>query len=505
MPLPRLTRSLAASPDFQRRTDLLVPSTALLELPEKAVQFGTGALLRGFVDYFIDAANRRGEFNGRIVAVGSTGSGRDGRVNEQDGLFTLVISGIEEGVAREERRVIASVSRALSARGEWAEVLECARNPDLELVFSNTTEVGIALDESDSPDMSPPRSFPGKLAAFLHARATAFGFDPLRGLIVLPCELIENNGEKLREIVTTLATRWNLGPDFLRWLDGSVTFCNTLVDRIVPGTPSAERLAELERTLGYQDELATACESYRLFAIEGDQNLAARLGFAGADPGIVIASSIAPYRLRKVRLLNGTHTIMAPVALLAGCETVLDAMRHEMVSRFIRRAMLEEIVPTLDVPSAASFARETLDRFANPSIRHALIDITLHATTKMRVRIIPSILAYAERNARIPESLAFGFAAWLLFMRGDLQRERQRAGLTVPADDASGKMTAIWKTSGADHRALVRAACADESLWGTDLTAIPGFAESVAEHLAALDRDGAASALDAHLSAVSST
>ena len=505
MPLPRLTRALVASPDFQRRTDLLVPSEAMLRLPEKAVQFGTGALLRGFVDYFIDAANRRGEFHGRIVAVGSTGSGRDGRVNEQDGLFTLVVSGIEEGATREERRVIASVSRALSARSEWSEVLTCARNPDLELVFSNTTEVGIALDESDSPDMSPPRSFPGKLTAFLHARAAAFGFDPSRGLIVLPCELIESNGDKLREIVTTLATRWNLGTGFRRWVDGSVTFCNTLVDRIVPGTPSAERLAELERTLGYRDELATACESYRLFAIEGDEALAARLGFAKADPGIVIASSIAPYRLRKVRLLNGTHTIMAPVALLAGCETVLDAMRHDVVSRFIRRAMLDEIVQTLDVPSAAAFARETLDRFANPSIRHALIDITLHATTKMRVRIVPSIQAYAERNARVPESLAFGFAAWLLFMRGDLQRERQRAGLSVPADDASDTLKSAWNTAGTDHGAVVRAVCANESLWGTDLTTIPDFTDSVTEHLVALDRDGAASALDAHLSAVSAT
>ena len=505
MTLPRLTSSLVTSPEFQRRTDLLVPREALLGLPEKAVQFGTGALLRGFVDYFIDAANRGGEFNGRIVAIGSTGSGRDGSANEQDGLFTLLSSGIADGVTVEERRVVASVSRALSARTEWLKVLECARNPHLQLVFSNTTEVGIALDEEDSPEMSPPRSYPGKLTAFLHARATAFAFDASKGVVILPCELIEGNGDRLREIVTTLATRWSLGADFRGWLDGAVTFCNTLVDRIVPGTPTPERLAELERTLGYRDALVTACEPYRLFAIEGDERLAARLGFPAADPGIVVASSIAPYRLRKVRLLNGTHTIMAPVALLAGCETVFDAMRHDTVSRFIRRAMLEEIVPTLDVPSAADFARETLDRFANPSIRHALIDITLHSTTKMRVRIVPSILAHVERNRRVPESLAFGFAAWLLFMRGDLQRERQRAGLTVPADDASGTLAAAWKTAGSDRGALVRIVCSDESLWGSDLAMVPEFMESVAEHLLAIDRDGAAAALDAHLSQMSAT
>lgn len=504
-PLPRLTRSLAASPDFQRRTDVLVPESAMLDLPERAVQFGTGALLRGFVDHFIDAANRRGEFNGRIVAIGSTGSGRDASVNEQDGLFTLLISGIEDGTRREEARVIASVSRALSATDEWDRVLECARNPELRLIFSNTTEVGITLDEGDQAAMAPPRSFPGKLTAFLHARALAFDFDPARGVIVLPCELIESNGDRLREIVTELATRWNLGDDFPRWLESSVTFCNTLVDRIVPGTPAPERRAEIERTLGYRDELATTCESYRLFAIEGDEAVKARLGFAAADSGIVVAESIAPYRLRKVRLLNGTHTIMAPLALLAGCETVLDAMRHEVVSRFVRRAMLDEIVPTLDVPSAAAFARETLDRFANPSIRHALFDITLHASMKMRVRIVPTILAYSERTGGAPESLAFGFAAYLLFMRGELQRARKEAGMAVPPDDGRDRITSAWHSAGGDHRMLARSVCADATLWGTDLTAVSEFADSVAEHLAAIDRGGAAAALDAHLATVSAT
>ena len=475
----------------------------MLDLPEKAVQFGTGALLRGFIDYFIDAANHRGQFNGRIVAIGSTGSGRDAKANEQDGLFTLVISGIENGAAREERRVIASVSRAISAQDDWAGVLECARNPEIEVVFSNTTEIGIALDERDTATMAPPRSFPGKLTAFLHARAKAFDFDPSRGLVIVPCELIENNGDRLREIVTTLATRWNLGAAFLHWLGSSVRFCNTLVDRIVPGTPAPDRLAELEQDLGYRDELATACELYRLFAIEGDSKLPARLGFTKADPGIVVTESIAPYRLRKVRLLNGTHTVMAPVGLLAGCETVLDAMQHETLSRFARRAMLEEIVPTLDVPSAASFARETLDRFANRSIRHALIDITLQATMKVCVRVVPSIREYIERTGRVPESLAFGFAAHLMFMRGDLQRTRKSAGMNVPTDDSAQKFADAWKVAGSDHSALVRSVASDEALWGTDLTALPGFAESVAEHLGALDRDGAVAALDAHLSAVS--
>lgn len=500
--LPRLTRALLTSPGFVPPADLTIPAQEMLDLPEKVVQFGTGAFLRGFVEYFIDSANRQGHFAGRIVAVGSTGSGRDDQVNEQDGLFTLAISGIEAGASHEERRIIGSVSRALSAQENWEGVLACARNPDLELIFSNTTEVGIALDEGDSIDLAPPRSFPGKLTAFLLARAMAFSCDPARGVVVVPCELIEDNGDRLRGIVLALADRWNLGAPFIEWVERSVVFCNTLVDRIVPGAPGADRRPALEQSLGYRDELLTACEVYRLFAIEGDDAFAQRLGFATADPGIVVTPSVAPYRQRKVRLLNGTHTIMTPVALLAGCETVLDAVQHDLVGAFIRHAMLDEVVPTLDVPSAAAFAQQTLDRFANPSIRHALFDITLHATTKMRVRVVPSLVAYAARHRRVPESLCFGFAAHLLFMRGDLQRARRDAGSGVPADDASARLESAWRSAGSDHFALVRHVCEDVSLWGTDLTALPGFVQVVTDHLAAIEIDGAAVALDTHLAAL---
>ncbi|HEX2095704.1 MAG TPA: hypothetical protein VHG28_25120, partial [Longimicrobiaceae bacterium] len=249
--LPTLGRALVSSPAFQAREDLVVPAPGLLDLPERVVQFGTGAFLRGFVDCFVDQANRDGLFGGRVVMVGSTGSGRDQVLNRQDGLYTLSSQGIAGGAPRREHRVIASVSRALSARDEWAEVLACARNPELELVFSNTTEVGITLDEGDSAELSPPRSFPGKLTRFLFERARAFDYDPARGVVVLPCELIEDNGDRLKEIVLTLAERWGLGDDFARWVREAVPFCNTLVDRIVPGTPAPEVREQLFAELGY--------------------------------------------------------------------------------------------------------------------------------------------------------------------------------------------------------------------------------------------------------------
>ena len=509
MPRPTLTRELVRGAAARR--DVLVPPPELFDLPERVVQFGTGAFLRGFVDFFIDEANRKGLFAGRIVAVGSTASGRDARINDQDGLYTLVARGVVDGHRHEERRIVASLSRALSAQSEWNEVLALARSPELRLIVSNTTEVGITLDESDKADDAPPRSFPAKLTRFLAERAPAFGYDRAHGVVVLPCELIENNGDRLREIVLAHARRWRLGTALERWIEEEVHFCNTLVDRIVPGAPDVADASALGNTLGYEDAMLTTAEAYRLFAIERPKNTVGvealdALGFTKADAGIVVADDITQYRERKVRLLNGTHTISVPLAVLCGCETVREAVEHETVGRYMRRTLLDEIVPSTDAPGAEQFARDVLDRFANPYIRHALIDITLQGTMKMRVRIVPTIARYASHTGRAPASLAFGFAAYLLFMRGEVQEKRRRAGQRVPADDQSNTLRALWSRNGGDSDAalarLVDEACGDESLWGTDLRRVPGFANAVADSLTRTVRDGVPAALAAHLAEV---
>jgi tagaturonate reductase len=500
---PRLSREVVTSLAFSTRTDVEVPPVGALDLSERVVQFGTGGFLRGFIDYFIDDANRRGEFGGTIVAVSSTGSSRDALLNDQDGLFTLALQGVENGVAKQRYRVVSSVSRALAARDEWTAILGVARDPNLRLIVSNTTEVGIALDESDTFDAKPPKSFPGKLVRFLYERATHFRFDRTRGVIVLPCELIENNGAALRDIVVLLAHRWKLDRQFLAWLEASVTFCNTLVDRIVPGAPSRDEVERAERLFGYRDGMFTVSETYALFAIEGDDTLRSRLGFAGEDPRIVVAADIRPYRERKVRILNGGHTICVPTALLAGLETVRDAVTDARVGQFMRRAMLDEIVPTVDAPDAEAFARDVLGRFANPYINHSLIDITLHATTKMRVRVVPSIVQYHERFCRVPASLALGFAAFLAFLHGEVHAERRAAGLSVPDDNEGETIRAGWRevdlTSEASIAAFAEEVCADQTLWESDLSALDGFAPLVAEHLVRIMSRGVSAALDAHL------
>jgi tagaturonate reductase len=498
----RPTLSPALVPTLASRADLTLPTASQLALPERAVQFGTGALLRGLVDALLDEANRQNLFGGRVVMVGSTGSGRDRAINDQGGLFTLVVQGLVDGQARRELHVVSSVSRALAATTQWQDVLRCAENPALELIFSNTTEIGIVLDETDAatpPGSAAPRSFPGKLAAFLLHRARWCRFDAAYAPVVIPTELIEGNGDKLREIVETLAERWSAEPEFRRWLD-AIPFCNTLVDRIVPGAPNDEYAAELRELLPYEDGMITIAEPYRLFAIEGDDALRDRLRFAGADDGIIVAGSITPYRLRKVRLLNGAHTSFVSLAILAGCQTVREAVEHPVVGAFLRSALLDEIVPSVDVPGAEGFARDVLARFANPYLQHQLWDITLQGTTKFRVRVVPSILDYVRVTGNVPRALALGYAAFLAFQEGTLQAGRRGNGLSVPADAVGESIAARWRDAGDDPSAvasLVRAVSADTGLWGTDLSAIPGFVDLVTEHLTTLREQGAVVAIEA--------
>lgn len=499
---PRLSLDYVASLPAQQRVDVEMPPPAALAAPERIVQFGTGGFLRGFVEFFVDAANARGRGAGSIVAVASSPSGRDAILNAQDGLFTLVTRGLENGAPVERQRVVASLSRALSASDQWNAVLAVARDPNISMIVSNTTEIGIALDADDRPGPGAPKSFPGKLTRFLYERAQAFDYSPGRGLIVLPCELIENNGSRLREIVRALSALWGYGRQFDRWVEEEVRFCDTLVDRIVTGTAPAAELTEAAARLGYRDDLRTICESYRLFAIEGDDEVRAAIPFADEE-GVVITPDISAYRLRKVRLLNGAHTLMAPLGLLSGIRTVGEAVGDDRVGRFVRQVMYDEIVPALPVAGGEAFADDVLQRLANPFIKHALLDITLQATMKMRVRVVPTMVDAAAHGRPIPNGLALGFAAYLLYRRGDAEVEMREAGLSPPDDSQAEKVRSHW--SGVDSRSssalatMVQAIGADRSLWRDDLTRLPGFTEQVSEHLARACRDGIAAALDAAL------
>lgn len=448
-------------------------------LPERIIQFGTGRLLRGFADFFIHKANEQGLFDGGVVCIQSTGTERANTLNTQQGRFTLWTRGIEEGEKVDRLEIIESISRVIPANEDWVGVLKCARNPEFEIVVSNASEVAVVLDEADRIDADPPRSFPGKVTALLYQRAREFDFAEDAGLVILPCELLENNGDELKRIVLELAEIWDLGSAFVDWIESANVFCNTLVDRIVTGRPSDEDLASVRPRLGFEDQMVTVTEPYRLWAIEGPPGLDKRLEFVAADPGIVIAADITPYRERKLRLLNGGHTLTVPLGILLGNDTVLDNMEHPDTGPFIEALLREEIGPTVPVDQATvePYIDEVLDRWRNPFLNHKLLDIAWQSTSKMKHRVVPSILRYYERFGAVPKRMARGFAAYLILTRPeyDLQDDHGAIPRGVWAD--------VGGTGAASIREVVDRVSANESLWGVNLSALDGFCRVVAAHV----------------------
>ena len=489
MALPRLSPTLVLSEAFQQRTDIVVPTPEMLALPEKVLQFGTGGFLRGFCDFFIDEANRAGEFGGRVVMVGSTGSERTKLLNEQGGLYTLRTQGLDAGQIVEQYHVVGSVSRVLAASTNWTEVMMFASSPDLEIIISNTTEVGVVYREEPMPDPDiAPESFPAKLTAVLAARALVYNFDPARGVVVLPCELIERNGETLEKIVRQLAADWQMDQRFFTWLDEGVRFCNTLVDRIVPGAPSPSDLDDIEARLRFEDAMITTAEVYRLWPIEAEASTQEKLTFAAANDGIVLTEDVHPYKERKVRILNGAHTASVHLAYLAGEKTVLSMMRNQELYGFVSGVMEQEIVPSLDVEGGTPFARQVIERFNNPFLRHRLIDITLQSTSKWRLRLLPSLLAYVEKNGELPLRICFGFAAYLVFMRATSEKDGayfgERNGKPyMIRDDQAGYFAAMWDSVNDESKTyvevLVSGVCANEAFWGQNLNKVDGFVGAV--------------------------
>lgn len=474
----------------------MVPDEALFELPEKVLQFGTGVLLRGLPDYFIDKANRQGLFNGRIVVVKSTGNGHTSDFDKQDGLYTLCVRGFRDGETIEENIINASISRVLSAAEHWEQILECAHNQNLQVIISNTTEVGIQLVNEDIR-RHPPASFPAKLLAFLYERFHAFGGSAHSGMVIIPTELISDNGKKLESIVLELAHLNSLEEVFIEWLENHNCFCNSLVDRIVPGKPEAAILSTIENELGYNDQLLIMSEVYRLWAIEGDEEVKNILTFSQADEGVVIVPDITIYKELKLRLLNGTHSLSCGLAFLAQFATVKEAMNSETISLFMKELMLQELAPAIPykiLPEVSSdFGMKVLDRFRNPKIKHQWINITVQYTSKIKMRIVPLLLSHYQQHLSAPELISLGFAGYLLFTK-PVKKDGEKYygvlnGVDYPIqDEFAASFMQRWNNFTPSD--FVKEVLSDVELWGENLYLLPGFYESVLEKLNLLMNNG---------------
>lgn len=451
--------------------------------PEKVLQFGTGVLLRGLIDYFIDKANKKGIFNGSVVMVKTTGPDVS-EFTQQDNLYTICVRGIENGITVEEDIVVDCISRTLSSKTHWDEILETAENADIQLVVSNTTEAGLQYVEEDITK-GCPESYPGKLTAWLYKRFTTVKTETL----VIPTELIVNNGGILKEIVYKHAQQNKLGNEFVTWLNEKVKFCSSLVDRIVPGKPSAEEASKLFEKIGYKDNLIIKAEVYRLWAIEGE-NLEDILSFIEADNGVKIAKNIDKYRELKLRLLNAPHTLLSGMAYLSGFRLVKDALNDEMMEKYITILMLTELGPAiplnLDQKTTHRYGREVMDRFRNPFLEHQWLSITLQYTLKMKARAIPLLVNYYKTFDSVPQYFARCFAAYLLFMKATKEENGKFYGETEGESynincDSAAYFKSVWE-SNSTHE-VVSLVLRNKELWGCDLSTLKGFESNVENHL----------------------
>ncbi|MDR2375786.1 MAG: tagaturonate reductase [Treponema sp.] len=493
--------------------------------PERILQYGEGNFLRGFADWQIDILNEKTNFNGNVVAVQPRNrEGAQGAlINTQRGLYTTVLRGLEGGNRAEEFRTIRSLSRCVNPYTQFDEYCACAENPELRLVFSNTTEAGISYQEGEELQDRPQRSFPGKVAAFLHRRYKYFRGDRSKALVFIPCELIDRNGDTLRCIVERHAAAWKLGEDFTRWLDACV-FCNTLVDRIISGFPGEEAESLWEK-LGYRDELLTAGEHFYLWVIEKPKTAPGvpawdyrrELPLEEAGLNIVWTGNLDFYRTRKVRILNGAHSSTALAAYLYGLDTVDQCLTDPVVYRFMQQAVFNEIVPSIEMGNGTSeetgvealirFAHETLERFANPFLKHQLLSICLNSVSKFKTRVLPSILSYQKKYGRAPRALCCSLAALIVFYRGRNITDGEMEGCRIknqkefhyPIRDNREILqyfADIWTApDGPTMRDLVHKALSCPELWGEDLSLYPALEDAVSAALETMLKDGIGAAL----------
>ena len=458
--------------------------------PEKVLQFGEGNFLRAFVDWMIDKANRDGIYQGSIVLCQPIAQGLKDMINAQDGVYTLAMRGAENGQPVEKIEVITSVSRCINPYENYEDLMEIARSADLEVVVSNTTEAGIAYHAGDQPTDRPPVSFPAKVTAFLYERYKAFHGDPEKGLLFLPVELIDNNGAELKRIVLQYAQEWELGQEFTDWVNTANAFTSTLVDRIVTGYPRDE-VSYFEEKLGYKDNIIDTSELFNLWVIEGDKKWADKLPVHKTDANVIWTDDVKPYKKRKVRILNGAHTSTVLAAYLAGFDIVGDFMKDDTVRTFMNNVIYQEVIPTLDLPKEEleSFAAAVNDRFANPYIKHKLLDIALNSCSKFNARCLPSLLGYVEEKGVLPKCLTFSLAAFIKFYQGEwkdgVYTGTRKDGTQYPLRDDESVIRFFadaWSENDAEGTA--EAVLSNKDFWsGKDLTEVPGLKDAVAGYL----------------------
>ena len=466
--------------------------------PVRILQFGEGNFLRAFMDWMVDRMNNQGIYNGGVSIVQPLAQGMIGMLKDQDYLYTLFLRGIQNGEVVVDKKIIDAVERAVNPYEDFQAYLDEALNPDLRIIISNTTEAGIELREEDRADDMPPASYPGKLLVLMKKRYDHFEGDKSKGFLLFPCELIDRNGDNLKKVLLQLADLWY--PEdkaFKAWLTEANVFFNTLVDRIVSGYPRDE-VEELWAKEGYRDNQLDTGEIFHFLVVEGDTKYEKEFPIVQAGLNVKWCDDMTPYRTRKVRILNGAHTMTVLGAWLYGLETVKDCMDDEVLSAYVKKGIFEEIIPTLDLPAdeLSEYGGAILERFSNPYIKHFLLSISLNSVSKWKTRVMPSLLEYIVRKGELPRLLSFSLAALTLFYKGEKGAERtlkaSRAvdGKEYEVNDSPEVLdffASLWSgktiASAADGASLMKEVLSKTDFWGQDLSEKEGLAELTGDFL----------------------
>lgn len=470
----------------------------LTKHPEKILQFGTGNFLRAFINWQVQQLNEYTDFNAGVICAERSLYPNVGSINRQNGLYHSVINGLDEkGEITSKVQLIDCITREIDMSVDFPVLLECAKLPDLEWIFSNTTEAGISYDAKDQFHDNPPSSFPAKLTRFLFERFTVFAGDLTKGFTIIPCELIDYNGVALKNLILRIAKEWQLGDDFLQWLDAANAFCSSLVDRIVPGFPH-EKASEIYQNIQCQDDFLVTAEYFYLFVIEAPlAKQAALKKKLKQDPNqedycplnIIITDDITPYKQQKVAILNGAHTALVPVAYLAGIETVGEAMQHPALDQFVKQTLFNEIIPTLSLPQATleQFANDVIKRFNNPHIKHLLLSIALNSMTKFKTRNLPQLLQYEKQTGQLPKNLCFSLAALIVFYRGIRESSGVKVSYALQDDqpwlDFYQSAWTAHSQGTLSSSELVTQVLSNQKHWECDLSVLPNLVPCITHNI----------------------
>lgn len=454
---------------------------------ERIIQFGEGNFLRAFVDWIIWNMNQKANFDSSVVVVQPIAQGMVDMLNAQDGLYHVILNGIDKGNPIRSTQLIDVISRGLNPYTQFENYLSLAENPDMRFIISNTTEAGIVFDPKDRLEDRPASSYPGKLVQLLYHRFKKFDGAMDKGFIILPCELIFENGRFLKEAILAYSQHWNLGEEFTSWF---LNFCgvyNTLVDRIVPGYPR-EKAQEIKSAIGFNDNLIVEGEIFHLWVIEAPKSVAAEFPADTADLNVLFVPNEEPYHERKVSLLNGSHTVLSPVGYLSAFDTVSACIEDPIIGAYVQKVMFEELLPTLNLPKdeLIQFANDVLDRFRNPYIKHQLTSIMLNSFPKFKTRDLPALKKYFNINGVLPDGLVLGLAAIIVYYKGG----KRGSSDIVLQDDPQiiDLLQNLWKTKSADQ--VAQGVLSADFIWGEDLNKITGLATKITKYISEIETKG---------------